>query len=206
MPAVNPPRRRRYILAAMDERDELLLERVAGKDRNAFQELYQRYYQRLFGYIYKVMRRPELVEEAVNDTLLAVWQGARSFDGRSRPSTWILGIAHRQALKALTRQRRRDRDAGLEPADFAPAPADGPEHLAAHRELASSLGRALAQLPPEQRAVVELTYFHGCSYPEIAEVLDCPVNTVKTRMFHARRRLRGLLADSGWQPSRREEV
>jgi RNA polymerase sigma factor (sigma-70 family) len=171
---------------AADERDELLLERVADKDRTAFQELYHRYYQRLFGYIYKVMRRPELVEEAVNDTLLAVWQGARSFDGRDQ----------RQALKALWRQRRRDRDGNLEPADFAPAATEGPESLAVHRELASALGRALAQLPPEQRAVVELTYFQGCSYPEIAVVLDCPVNTVKTRMFHARRRLRGLLAGS----------
>ena len=184
----------------MDERDELLLERVAAKDRAAFQELYHRYYQRLFGYVYKVMRRPELVEEAVNDTLFAVWQGARSFDGRSRPSTWILGIAHRQALKALSRQRRRDRDGHLEPVDFTPAAPEGPESLAAHRELASALGRALAQLPPEQRAVVELTYFHGCSYPEIAVVLDCPVNTVKTRMFHARRRLRGLLAGAAAQP------
>ena len=183
----------------MDERDELLLERVAEKDRSAFQELYQRYYQRLFGYVHKVIRRPELVEEAVNDTLLAVWQGARSFDGRSRPSTWIFGIAHRQALKALTRQQRRDRDGDLEPADFTPAAGEGPESLAAHRELASSLGRALAQIPAEQRAVVELTYFHGCSYPEIAAILDCPVNTVKTRMFHARRRLRGLLAGAGWQ-------
>ena len=187
----------------MDERDELLLARVAEKDRAAFQQLYQRYYQRVFGYVYKVMRRPDLVEESVNDTLLAVWQGARSFDGRSRPSTWILGIAHRQALKALTRQRRRDRDGDLEPSDFAPVESDGPESLAAHRELASTLGRALALLPPEQRAVVELTYFHGCSYPEIAQVLDCPVNTVKTRMFHARRRLRGLLGGSGvWPESR----
>jgi RNA polymerase sigma factor (sigma-70 family) len=54
-------------------------------------------------------------------------------------------------------------------------------------------------LPPDQRAVVELTYFHGCSYPEIAGIVGCPVNTVKTRMFHARRRLRGLLAGSGFE-------
>jgi RNA polymerase sigma factor (sigma-70 family) len=182
----------------MDERDELLLERVAGKDRSAFQELYHRYYQRLFGYVYKMTRRPDLVEETVNDTLLAVWQGARSFDGRSRPSTWILGIAHRQALKALGRQKRRDRDGNLAPDDFATAAAEGPESLAVHRELASTLGRALQQLPAEQRAVVELTYFHGCSYPEISEILGCPTNTVKTRMFHARRRLRGLLAGTGF--------
>ena len=93
-----------------DERDAVLLERVAAKDRGAFQELYQRYYQRLFGFIFKLTRRPEVVEEALNDTLLAVWKGAGSFGGRSRPSTWILGIAHRQALKALSRVRRAERD------------------------------------------------------------------------------------------------
>ena len=177
---------------AMDERDELLLERIAARDRAAFQELYHRYYQRLFGYVFKVTRRPELVEEAVNDTLLGVWQGAGSFHGRSRPSTWILGIAHRQALKALSRQRRGDRDADapVEPR----APEEGPESLLARRELRGELGWALAQLPAEQRAVVELTYYQDCSYAEIAEVLGCPVNTVKTRMFHARRRLRALLA------------
>jgi RNA polymerase sigma-70 factor (ECF subfamily) len=179
----------------MDERDVLLLERVAGKDRAAFQELYQRYYQRLFGFIFKLTRRPEVVEEALNDTLLAVWKGAGSFHGHSRVSTWILGIAHRQALKALSRMKRADREPD---ADYSPGEApEGPESLLARRELQSVLGRALEQLPPEQRAVVELTYYHGCSYPEIASIVGCPVNTVKTRMFHARRRLRGLLAGSG---------
>lgn len=179
----------------MDTRDELLLERIAEKDRSAFQELYQRYYQRLFGFLFKITRRPEVVEEAVNDTFLAVWQGAGGFDRRSRPSTWILGIAYRQALKSLGRQKRVDRDA--EPHGDPPAPPEGPESLVARRELQSVLGRALAQLPAEQRAVVELTYYHECSYPEIARVLGCPVNTVKTRMFHARRRLRALLAQGG---------
>ena len=176
----------------MDERDELLLERIAARDRAAFQELYHRYYQRLFGYVFKLTRRPELVEEAVNDTLLGVWQGAGSFHGRSRPSTWILGIAHRQALKALYRQRRVERDVEV---TFEPRePEEGPESLLARRELRGELGCALAQLPAEQRAVVELTYYQGCSYAEIGEILGCPVNTVKTRMFHARRRLRALLA------------
>ena len=179
----------------MDERDVLLLERVAARDRAAFQELYHHYYQRLFGFIYKMTRRPELVEEALNDTLLAVWKGAGSFDGRSRVSTWILGIAHRQALKSLSRTKRAERDPGLDVTDERQP--EGPESLLARRELQSVLGRALEQLPAEQRAVVELTYYHGCSYPEIAQIVGCPVNTVKTRMFHARRRLRGLLAGSG---------
>lgn len=190
------------------ERDHRLLRRIARGDRGAFEELYHRYHRRLFGYVFKVTRRQELVDEVLDDTLLAVWQGAASFSGRSRPSTWIFGIAYRKSLKALRAlPRERGQDAyatGAEPPepDDLPAPPDGPESLMVRRELGSALGRALAELPPEQRAVVELTYAHGCSYREIAEIVGCPVNTVKTRMFHARRRLRELLPKLGFSDGR----
>jgi RNA polymerase sigma-70 factor (ECF subfamily) len=73
----------------------------------------------------------------------------------------------------------------------------GPESLLTRRELAGTLGKALHALSPEHRAVVELTYYYELSYPEIAQIVGCPVNTVKTRMFHARRRLRELLPGLG---------
>jgi RNA polymerase sigma-70 factor (ECF subfamily) len=171
-----------------------LLRRVAAKDRKAFEALYHLYYRRLFGYLLKLTRRAELVEEVLNDVMLAIWKGAASFDGRSRPSTWIFGIAYHKSLKALARRPEEpDEEAGgPEPVDR-----DEPESLAARRELAGVLGRALGALPPEQRAVVELTYYYGLAYQEIGEILGCPVNTVKTRMFHARRRLRELLPGLG---------
>jgi RNA polymerase sigma factor (sigma-70 family) len=172
--------------------DERLLRSVAGGDRQAFRELYGRYYRRVFGFVFKMVRRPELVEEVVDDVLLAVWRGASGFDGRARPSTWILGIAHRQALKAMARERRRQEPLPAQPP--APPP-EGPETVMARREAAGALGRALAQLSAEQRAVVELAFFEGLSYREVAEVVGCPENTVKTRMFHARRRLRELLPE-----------
>ena len=171
-----------------------LLRRVAAKDRKAFEALYNLYYRRLFAYLFKLTRRPDLVEEVLNDVMFAVWSGASGFDGRSRPSTWIFGIAYHKALKALTRRPASP------PGDLeGPEPVDGdePESLLARRELAGVLGRALHALPPEQRAVVELTYYYERSYQEIAEIVGCPVNTVKTRMFHARRRLRELLPGLG---------
>lgn len=183
--------------------DHRLLRRISRGDREAFEELYRRYHRRLFGYVFKVTRRQELVDEVLDDTLLAVWQGAGSFGGRSRPSTWIFGIAYRKSLKAIRRLSREDEARGAAPGveppepDDLPASPDGPESLMVRRELSSTLGRALGELPPEQRAVVELTYAHGCSYREIAEIVGCPVNTVKTRMFHARRRLRELLPKLG---------
>lgn len=176
--------------------DLLLLRRVAAKDKKAFEALYHLYYRRLFAYLFKIVRRPDLVEEVVNDVMLAIWSSAASFDGRSRASTWIFGIAYHKALKALARRPAPAETGGEEEA---PEPVDGdePESLLARRELAGVLGRALHALPPEQRAVVELAYFYGLPYQEIAEVVGCPVNTVKTRMFHARRRLKELLPGLG---------
>lgn len=178
--------------------DELsLLRRVAAKDRKAFEVLYHLYYRRLFGYLLKITRRAEVVEEVLNDVMLAIWKGAASFDGRSRPSTWIFGIAYHKALKALARQPNRLGEEGEETERPEPVDHDEPERLAARRELATVLGRALGALPAEQRAVVELTYYYGLAYQEISEIVGCPVNTVKTRMFHARRRLKELLPGLG---------
>lgn len=178
-----------------------LLHRIAEKDRAAFEELYTLYYRRLFSYLFKLTRRAEMVEEVLNDVMVVIWRKAASFDGRSRPSTWIFGIAYHKAMKALAQRRPRQSpewsgdDAGHQPAE--PVDHDQPENLLVRRELATTLGRALLEISAEQRAVVELTYYHGLSYQEISEVVGCPVNTVKTRMFHARRRLRDLLPAMG---------
>lgn len=195
---MNLPRRLEHtlVMGEMAKRpqvdEERLLRRVAAGDQKAFRDLYGRYYRRVFGFVFKVLRSPELVEEVVDDVLLAVWRGAARFDGRSRPSTWILGIAHRQSLKALS---RRHRSLAPPPELPEPPPPETPESIMARRETASALGRGLSELSPEQRAVVELAFYHGLSYREVAEIVGCPVNTVKTRMFHARRRLRALLPE-----------
>ena len=130
-----------------------------------------------------------LIEEVVNDTMMVVWQKAQSYDGSSKVSTWILGIAYRQALKGLR---------GLdEPVEFAVEPLAAsdqePEHAAADKQLRQGVSQALQALPLEQRMVVSLTYYHDMAYQEIAETMGCPVNTVKTRMFHARQRLKAML-------------
>ena len=177
----------------MTETETSLLRRIAAKDRKAFEALYHRYDRRLFAFILKLTRRADLVEEILNDVLLAIWKGAGGYDARSRPSTWIFGIAYHKALKAVA---RREPELAGEP-ETEPVDHDEPESLMARRELATVLGRALRALSHEQRAVVEMTYYYGLSYQEIAEIMGCPVNTVKTRMFHARRRLREILPTMG---------
>lgn len=195
------------LLAAMAEHtgvtmrrdDEMfLLQRIARQDRSAFESFYSLYYRRLFSYVFKITRRAEMVEEVVNDVMLVVWSKAHTFDGRSRPSTWVFGIAYHKAMKALAQRRPVEQQAdGAENELCEPIDGDEPESLLVRRELATTLGQALLTLSAEQRSVVELTYFVGLSYQEIAEVMACPVNTVKTRMFHARRRLREVLPDMG---------
>jgi RNA polymerase sigma-70 factor (ECF subfamily) len=137
-------------------------------------------------------RNLSLVEEVVNDTMLVVWTKAATFDSTCKVSTWVFAIAYRKARKAL---HGLDEPLDEEP-DLRAAPPDTrPDHRFARLRQRQAVDAALQLLPLEQRTVVQLTYFHDMGYAEIADVMGCPVNTVKTRMFHARRRLAPLLAD-----------
>ena len=172
--------------------EHALLERVKERDRCAFEELYHLYFRRLCGYVLRVVRREEIVEETVNDVMFVVWTDAAKFQGRSRVSSWIFGIAYRRGLKLLSREERLAAEV-TEP--WAGPTAAEPRQ---RQELRWSLDKAFAGLSADHRAVVELTYFQDRSYREIANIVGCPVNTVKTRMFHARIRLRRILQEAGF--------
>jgi RNA polymerase sigma-70 factor (ECF subfamily) len=169
--------------------EHALVRRVAGKDRMAFEALYRAYYRRLMRFLFRITRRTDLVEEVLNDAMLVVWQKADSFHGDSRVSTWIFGIAYRKALKALERAGRSRVLVGDSELPNLPTP-DSPVEEA---ELQDWLSNGLDQLSSEQRMVVESVYYLGLSYNDIADIAGCPIGTVKTRMFHARRRLKDLL-------------
>ena len=179
---------------AMDEAD--LVGLVAMEDMRAFEALYRAYHPRLRRFLRGMLRQSTMVDEVLDDTMLVAWRKAHTFDATSRVSTWLFAIAYRQALKAL---RRLDWSLP-DPIDEPAAPRDHePDGELAHSQLREQLDAVLAQLTPEHRAVIDLTYFHGLGYRDIAAILSCPVDTVKTRMFHARRRLKralsGTLAD-----------
>jgi RNA polymerase sigma-70 factor (ECF subfamily) len=169
-----------------DQRERALLARIAQQDSAAMKELYLLYHRRLARFLMRLTSRYDLAEEIINDTFWVVWQHAGDFRGASRVSTWILGIAYRRGLKTL-------RYAGPAPMEFdveAEAASDEP---AQQEELNEWLDVALRRLPLEQRMAIELAYHVGHSCEEIASIMQCPVNTVKTRMFHARRKLKNLL-------------
>ena len=176
---------------ALDE--ARLVSRVAGRDLKAFEQLYRIYHPRLTRFLTNILRRPQLVEEALNDTLMVVWKRADSYNRTSKVSTWIFAIAYRVALKTRS---RRDEPIEDPDADSRESLEIGPEQALGRRQAQEILAAAMSQLSPEHRAVVDLTYFHEAGYRDIAEILDCPVGTVKTRMHHARKRLRDMLGDS----------
>ena len=170
-------------LAASSEAQ--LLAAVGKRDRGAFSELYRIYQPRLYGYLRRMVANAVLIDEIIDDVMFVVWTDARKFRGKSAVSSWIFGIAYRKALSALRKEGRYQ--APLVRQDNAEVAVSSNE---ADLEL---IRTGLEALSPDHRQVVELTYFCGFSYQEIADIAECPVNTVKTRMFHARRRLKVLL-------------
>ncbi|MGH8601410.1 MAG: RNA polymerase sigma factor [Gammaproteobacteria bacterium] len=171
---------------AHEDPDADLIRRIGAGDQQAFEQLYNRYYHYLFRFIYRVTHRLESTEEIINDVMLVVWEKAANLELTSRASTWILSIAYRKSLKSLDQYRANYADVSIQ--DIEP---DLPtmEQL----ELTDWVLVALESLSREQRTVVELAYFHEMRYSDIAHVMGCPESTVKTRMFHARKKLRSLL-------------
>jgi RNA polymerase sigma-70 factor (ECF subfamily) len=172
-------------------RDIRLLERITARDVQAFEQLYRQYQPRLARFLINIVHRPQLVEEVLDDTMMAVWNTAANFRGASKVSTWIFAIAYRQAVKARSRWDEPLPD--LQDYDQA-SPDPQPDELFQHNRSHDALVAAMHQLSSDHRAVVDLTYFHGLGYREIAEIMGCPVDTVKTRMFHARRKLKRMIA------------
>jgi RNA polymerase sigma factor (sigma-70 family) len=174
-------------LASDSDAEAALVARVVARDQSAFAELYGLYRRRLARFLGRFLGSPQVIDEVINDVMFVVWQDASRFELRSKVSTWIFGIAWHKALKALDRQKR---DAPPLPS---PTEIARPDEAASALEIREWLSHGLDGLSPDQRLVVELTFFAGCSYQEIAQIAHCPVNTVKTRMFHARHRLRDIL-------------
>lgn len=184
-----------------------LMRAVAKKDRQAFERLYYIYTPRLGRFLLRMLKQHEMVDEVMNDVMLVVWQTAERYDPTlSRLSTWLFGIAHNKALKALSSVSRRKVEVSIDPIesdDFAEAadaddPAlrpdpQNPEQTLMGRQLGRALQWAIDSLSPDHRAVIELAFAEDYSYLEIATAFACPVNTVKTRMFYARKHLAELM-------------
>jgi RNA polymerase sigma-70 factor (ECF subfamily) len=173
------------------ESDRELLIAVASGNRRALEALYLAYHRRLARFLSRFTPAYENVEEIINDTFMVVWRSAKDFRNASQVSTWIIGIAYRTALKSLRRQKNHASNANL---DNYPEQTFDPTSAA---EMHDWLKHGLNRLPTEQRLTLELAYHMGHSLEEIAVITECPVGTVKARMFHAREKLRQYLPGLG---------
>jgi len=171
-----------------DATDRLLLQRMAAGDRAALATLYRSYHGRLCRFLSRQTRRADVIEEVINDCFWIVWQKAGEFRGDSRVSTWIMGIAYRCGLKALRQRGDEPIDDNNLPEERVPA-----EDPNEDRELRDWLGKGLERLSADQRVVVELVYGTGHTLEDVATIMQCPVGTIKARLFHARVKLRNVL-------------
>lgn len=175
-------------ISPQNEQELALLRLVAERDRSALARLYSLYHARLFKFVFRLTRSYATADELVNDIMLVVWNKADSFRGESKVSTWIFGIAYRQTMRRVTRKQ-------LQLAPLTDAEDAGHDHDAA-MEMEDWIKQGLHALPAAQQLTVILVFYLGLTYEETAKVTDCPVNTVKTRMYHARRKLKDYLSAS----------
>jgi RNA polymerase sigma-70 factor, ECF subfamily len=190
--------------------DAALILGVARRDRRAFETLYYRHAARLRRYLARMLHRPEWVDESLNDVMLAIWQSAARFDPAiGSPVTWFLAIAHNKALKMFAKQGAASIEVAFDSLDMGdvekrdgsemvgPVDAETPERTLLGREIGQLLDDALELLSLEHRTVIELAFGEDRSYAEIASITSVPLNTVKTRMFYARRHLADILRRQG---------
>jgi len=171
--------------------DEVLIRRIAGGDQLAMQTLFVRHRVALYRWLLRLVGDEALAEDLLSDVFLDVWRQAAKFEARSSVSTWLLAIARHKAMSAL---RRRTNDP-LDDEIMAEIPdnADSAEVILQKQDDIAVLRQCLTQLSPAHREIIDLVYYHEKSIAEVAEIIGAPQNTVKTRMFYARKRVTELL-------------
>jgi RNA polymerase sigma-70 factor (ECF subfamily) len=180
--------------------DEALIGAIAAGDRHAMHVLYVRHNVRVYRFVLRLTNGSSLAEDLVSEIFIDVWRGARGFKGRSQVSTWLLAIARNKALSAM--RARLDEQLDDEMATAIADPGDDPETTANKRNRSVIIRHCLSQLSPLHREVMDLVYYHEKSLDEVARIVGAPANTVKTRMFYARRRMATLLKVAGLENSR----
>ena len=178
-----------------NEEDVRLMEGIAEGERRALEQLYAKHHKRVFLFIRRFESNIAIAEDLANDVFLDIWDKAASFEGRSKVSSWILGMARFKALSEIRKRRNT-----VDPDDVMGEmedEGDTPEVAAQKKDKGAVLMECVQRLSQEHRIVVDLIYYQEQSIKEAAEVLQVPENTIKTRMFHARKKLSEMMSDAG---------
>ena len=185
---------------APDEPDDIqLLERIVGRDKEALNLLYTRYMTPVYSLSLHMLKQPSLAEEAAQDVFLNIWLKAGSFNAsRGNPRSWIMSVAHHRVIDVIRSRRRSDTMTDPEGYDtLERIPSSGPsvESQVTQRLDRERITKALETLPDNQREVIELAYFEGYTQSEMANRLDQPLGTIKTRVRLAMQKLKAALQE-----------
>ena len=181
-------------LSAQDNSDAALVEAIAAGDKYALQVLYGRHHVKVYRFALRFLRDEASAEDMVSEVFIDVWRQAERFERRCQVSTWLLAIARNKALSSL---RRRSSEQLDDVAEFIEDPADNPEITMQKQERNEVLRACLHELSPAHREIIDLVYYHERSIDEVSEIIGVPANTVKTRMFYARKRIGEMMAARG---------
>lgn len=183
--------------AAPDNRqaDQQQLARLKAGDQQAMKALFTAHHPRVYRFVLRIVQRPDVAEDVTAEVFVDMWRQAADFEGRSSVATWLLAIARNKALSAL--RKRREAPLDDEFAQTIAADDDTPEVTAQKANKSEILRACLRRLTVEQREVMELVYYQERSVGDVGHILGIPENTVKTRMFHARKRLAELCREAG---------
>jgi RNA polymerase sigma-70 factor (ECF subfamily) len=175
-----------------DDSDAALVLRCRDGNRRAFETLLARYERQVFGAAYRILHHREDAIDVTQTAFMSAYEHLDRFDPSQRFGSWLYRIAMNAALDCV---RSHHRSEALP--DDLPADRDGPEEMFAHDQDDLAMQQALMELRVEYRTVIVLKHLQDCSYEEIAQILECPVKTVKSRLFTARQALRDVMAARG---------
>jgi RNA polymerase sigma-70 factor (ECF subfamily) len=175
--------------------DEILIKQIAAGNKLAMRALFARHQLRVYRFALRIVRDSALAEDVVSEVFIDAWQHAGRYEGRSTVSTWLLGITRHKALTVANRRPTESID--CETAINVVDPGNTPEAELGRKDTGAVIRRCLANLSPEHAEIIDLVYYQEKSIKQIVEILDIPENTVKTRMFYARKRLAALVAAEG---------
>ena len=180
--------------------DDDLVRRIASGDTLAMRVLFSRHQMKVHRFVLRLVRDESVAEDMISEVFLDVWRQANRFEGRSSVVTWLLAMARNKAWSALRKRREASMEEGV--AEAIEDEADDPEVQVQKQDKGAAIRRCLEMLTNEHREVIDLVYYHETSVEEVAFIIGIPENTVKTRLFHARKKLSELLktagVDRGW--------
>ena len=179
----------------VEQSDENLIKAIVTGSQDAMRTLYARHHAHIYHFIIRLGCDADRAEDVLSEVFLTVWRQAATFEGRSQVSTWMMSIARFKALTVVSRRREPQLDEEL--MEMVADDADTPEQTVLHNDRRAQLRSCIAQMSPDHREVIDLVYYHDKSVEEVAEILNIAKNTVKTRMFYARKRLARLLTTQG---------